>query len=398
MDTKRLDSLFSSWKKKHLLTRKDALKMDRNWLTYIFGIPVGLIFFAIAYIVTDSIYSSVHFPISIACGVVFLLLFIQMFSDKHFYKDRVELYRLWGLVKHKYYYTDLERIVHSSFYDYNSAAWIKRLSVSFKDYSFNWNTDNTSKTKFDCLTKLFACFRPHFTNLLYYEQMAKLLAYVTTLKKDYTYQNEESQCALKYLEKMSGNTSYDYKKDFLLWTKKYNKQRQNNEYFNLCISIVQNKGVFYDDRLELLSKLFECAYASDGMVDEEELDCLFNIAYYLCIKEWDFLSLKYRFETENQSKYQRKGTENAQQRERCQSVYSNRLREAYKLLSLKTDATMEEVKSAYRTQVKTCHPDTLSPTATATEREEATIRFRTITEAYEFLCGELCAEPVSVAK
>ena len=134
------------------------------------------------------------------------------------------------------------------------------------------------------------------------------------------------------------------------------------------------------------------------MVDEEELDCLFNIAYYLCIKEWDFLSLKYRFETENQSKYQRKGTENAQQRERCQSVYSNRLREAYKLLSLKTCATMGEVKTAYRTQVKTCHPDTLPPTATEAEREEAAIRFRSLTEAYDFLCEELVAEPVSVAR
>ena len=59
---------------------------------------------------------------------------------------------------------------------------------------------------------------------------------------------------------------------------------------------------------------------------------------------------------------------------------------------------MEEVKSAYRTQVKTCHPDTLPPNAKDSEREEASIRFRMITEAYDFLCAELAAEPVSVAR
>ena len=84
--------------------------------------------------------------------------------------------------------------------------------------------------------------------------------------------------------------------------------------------------------------------------------------------------------------------------EHYQQVCSNRKQEAYSLLELKQGATMEEVKRAYRTLVKSCHPDTLPPTATDGEREEATIRFRTITEAYDFLCAELCAEPVCVAR
>ena len=74
------------------------------------------------------------------------------------------------------------------------------------------------------------------------------------------------------------------------------------------------------------------------------------------------------------------------------------MQEAFSLLNLRPDATLEEVKSAYRTLVKTCHPDTLPPTAKDSEREEASIRFRSLTEAYDFLCAELCAEPVSVAK
>ena len=150
----------------------------------------------------------------------------------------------------------------------------------------------------------------------------------------------------------------------------------------------------YDGRLALLSHLFECAYASEEMVDVVEQDRLFRIAYYFRIKEWDFLSLKYSFEA---MKQKRNGTENARQQERYQSVYSNRLKEAYKILGLNEKASMEEVKSAYRTLVRTCHPDTLPPTAKDKEREEATIRFRTITEAYDFLCEELRKERVVVS-
>ena len=84
--------------------------------------------------------------------------------------------------------------------------------------------------------------------------------------------------------------------------------------------------------------------------------------------------------------------------ERYRSVCASRKREAFNLLGLKADATLEEVKSAYRTLVKSCHPDTLPPTATEAEREEASQRFRTITEAYDFLCAELVAEPVSVTR
>ena len=150
--------------------------------------------------------------------------------------------------------------------------------------------------------------------------------------------------------------------------------------------------------MALLSHLFECAYVSEEMVDVVELDRLSRIAYYFRIREWDFLSLKYSFEAMKQQRGRRNGTENAQQRERYQSAYSNRMKEAYKILGLNEKATLEEVKTAYRTQVKTCHPDTLPPTAKDSEREEALIRFRTITEEYDFLCEELVVEPVSVAK
>jgi curved DNA-binding protein CbpA len=253
------------------------------------------------------------------------------------------------------------------------------------------------------LTQLFSCFKSSFVNQLYYDQMVKLFAYVITLKDDPQYQSVETQFAEKSISELSRGR-YDGRSALSDEKKRYNNFRrrkalpQEMGYVNVCLSILKNKGVDYTDRMELLSHLFECAYASDGMVDDDEWFYLSQIAYYLCIKEWDLLSLKYRFETQKQAKGHRQEQENTQQRERYRSVCSSRKREAYKLLNLKENAPLEEVKSAYRTQVKTCHPDTLPPTATDSEREEAAIRFRAVTEAYDFLCAELAAEPVSVTK
>ena len=399
MDKERLDSLFASWKKKDLLTRRGSLKVGRSMAPFLIGVPLGFFIFGITCGMMAEL--DVHFSIPIACGVSSFLLFVQLFSVKHFYKDRVELFYLWGLIKRRHYYTDLNKIVHDNYYDSDSNRWVKTLSVSFKDWSFYMGSEFSSKTRFDCLTQLFSCFRSLFVNKMYEEQMGKLFAYVVTLKDDPQYQKEESQCALKYLSEVCKNSSAP--NAFVSQKNRYNAYRRTNTlpadygYISICLDILQNKGVCYADRLNLLSALFECAYASDGKVDDEELECLSHIAYYFCVKEWDFLSLKYRFESEQQTKNQRKGTEDAQQRERCQAAYSSRLREAYKILELKENATLEEVKAAYRTQVKTCHPDTLPPTAMASEREEATIRFRTITEAYDFLSLELNMERVVVS-
>ena len=237
----------------------------------------------------------------------------------------------------------------------------------------------------------------------YYTDMIRLFANMICLRMGDSYQDAGYQCLMKYLSE-SAFHKYDYTHDLSEQIERFRGLRakgsvpSKDSFVNISLSIVENKGSDYADRLELLSHLFECAYASDGLVDEEELNRLSRIAFYLCIKDWDFLSLRYRFETEKQSRERQSGEENARQRERCQFSYSNRKREAYNLLGLKLDAPLEEVKTAYRTQVKSCHPDTLPPTAKDSEREEAAIRFRAVTEAYDFLCAELSVEPVSVAR
>ena len=369
----------------------------------------------------------------------------------YYYKDRLELRHFRGLWKKTYYYWTIKRI----------ACRESSCTVIFRDYEW-WVVDPDLvdffrtcfpdlcyvdpicyKEEYEGEIRRFAnriCFKTlpecreetlqsvltYFSNSKYvsydykcdlssrvgqimplkqryYTDMIRLFANMICLRMGDSYQDAGYQCLLKYLSE-SAFRKYDYTHDLSVQIERFRGFRAKGSvpskdgFVNISLSIVENKGSDYADRLELLSHLFECAYASDGLVDEEELNRLSRIAFYLCIKDWDFLSLRYRFETEKRSRERRNGEENARQRERCQFSYSSRKREAYNLLGLKLDAPLEEVKTAYRTQVKSCHPDTLPPTATIKEREDASQRFRTITEAYDFLCAELTAEPVSVAR
>ena len=314
-----------------------------------------------------------------------------------FHKDYLVVSTGWIGPKEKCFYSDIKSIT-CSYLDKKEF----RLRILLKGREKPVELKDSPKLG-DVLHLLGSAFQPIFVNEPLCEDMLRLYADMITLGRDPKSQQDGLQCAMKYFSEPKYK-DYDYTRRLTELVDTFNQYRAqkrmpgSEDYINRCLSILKNKGVDYGARLDLLSHLFECAYASEEMVDVVELDRLSHIAYYFRIKEWDFLSLKYSFEAMKQQRGRRNGTENAQQRERYQSAYSNRLREAYKILGLDEKATLEEVKSAYRTQVKTCHPDTLPPTATETEREEASIRFRTITEAYDFLCEELVVEPVSVTK
>ncbi|MBR4714523.1 MAG: DnaJ domain-containing protein [Paludibacteraceae bacterium] len=400
MDSEKIERLFESWRKKKMLTKSGALRVRSNLMYALGGLLLcpGFYFFFLQKLGGPLVAG----VLAVLCYLVGMLLF----PTHDFHKDRMELTYLWGLFRRKYYYTDIEGARHSSYYNQKSHAWVRAIYIRFSNHMYSVEEQPSSKSKFDALARLLSSgFKPLFVSELYYNKMVRLFANVIALKEDPQYQFVETQCALKYLSESKYHI-YDYRDDLSEQIDQYNKYRRKNNlpaemnYVNVCLSIMQDKSADYADRLELLTHLFECAYASDGSVDDEELDYLSRIAYYFCIKDWDLLSLKYQFEAVKQEQYagQTESDAYAKQRERYRSVCTSRKREAFNLLGLKTDASLEEVKSAYRAQVKTCHPDTLPPTATEAEREEASQRFRTITEAYDFLCAELSAEPVSVAR
>ncbi len=417
MDTAKIENIFKEWQSKSYLTRMGAYKcrlrsgVSGSVLSMsTFAIVIIFVYFFIDLFPRESLV----FILTIV-GVVWVSSIVLglsiLWPTLYFYKDRMVESKFFGLFKKSYQYTDLEEITCEQITYKNKSGSVDHfmsLNIKVGEKTFVIYGDSVMKSQFGRLSRFFtSCFKPIFVNQVFFEYMVALFANLIVLKKPEPDYSVARTAALKYFSE-SKYSRFDYEKqldscldDLLYYEIRGGRKIRTRSYYNYedyCYRIMKAPGVDYADRLDLLAHLFECAYASDNMVDNVELKRLSRIAYWLCIKDWDFLSLKYHFEAEKQAEAEQKKTEDAQQRERYQTVCSNRMREAYKMLGLREKASLEEVKSAYRKLVKVCHPDTLPPTAQDSEREEASIRFRMITEAYDFLCAELCAEPVSVAR
>lgn len=123
----------------------------------------------------------------------------------------------------------------------------------------------------------------------------------------------------------------------------YGRERANNAFklFNgiikkeisvrqVCIQIRQHMS--HASRLQLLHFLFGIAKA-DEFVTASEIDEIKKIAGYLYINPHDFESIK--------------------------NMFYNASDNAYKILEIRKDATIPEIKKAYRKMVKKFHPDKL---------------------------------------
>ena len=108
-------------------------------------------------------------------------------------------------------------------------------------------------------------------------------------------------------------------------------------------------------RLQLLHFLFGIAKA-DGMVTENEVNQIFTIAGYLGISSRDFESIK--------------------------AMFYNSSDNAYKILEITKSATIDEVKTAYRTMAKKYHPDRVMHLGEE-HRKGAEEKFRQVQQAYE---------------
>ena len=332
----------------------------------------------------------------------------RFFTDRmeapYFYNDRMVSFPSLPIYRKSFYYSDLKEVVYGG-----RGSKKPRLRITFKGKNKTFVIKE--EPGLSRLLYLFgSAFKPIFINEPFYEDMLRLFADVITLRSDSQYQSEGLQCALRYFSE-SKYRDLDYQRKLTEQVDSFRQYREggrspNREHFidrcmsEKCKSVVDNAGVDYADRLDLLTHLFECAYASDGKMDDEEIARLSVYGGFLCVDDWDVISLMYAFEAGTHSVgWAKEKKENEhQRRSHYQTTRSNRMEKAYGLLRLPLDASLEEVKSAYRAQVKTCHPDTLPSTATDGERAAASIRFRTITEAYDFLCAVLSAEPVSVTK
>ncbi|MCB0444513.1 MAG: TerB family tellurite resistance protein [Gelidibacter sp.] len=151
----------------------------------------------------------------------------------------------------------------------------------------------------------------------------------------------------------------------------YGKDRANNA-FKLFKNINQQhiptrqvcqqiqQMMDHPSRLQLLHFLFGIAKA-DGLVTEDEAKQIFTISGYLGISARDFESIK--------------------------AMFYNSSDNAYKILDITKDATVDEIKAAYRKMAKKYHPDKVIHLGEE-HRKGAEEKFRQVQEAYERLQKE----------
>ncbi|NRA93680.1 MAG: TerB family tellurite resistance protein [Psychroserpens sp.] len=126
----------------------------------------------------------------------------------------------------------------------------------------------------------------------------------------------------------------------------------------VCLQIKQMMD--HSSRLQLLHFLFGIAKA-DGMVTEAEVKQIYTIAGYLGISAKDYESIKAMF-------YDSSGN-------------------AYKILEIDKNATVEEIKKAYRKMAKKYHPDKVIHLGEE-HKKGAEEKFRQVQKAYENIQNE----------
>ncbi len=135
--------------------------------------------------------------------------------------------------------------------------------------------------------------------------------------------------------------------------------KQNIPLHQVCLQIRQMMN--HASRLQLIHFLFGIASA-DGAVSESEVSTIQTIANYLGISHLDFESIKAMFY---------RSTDNA-----------------YKILEIEKDASIDEIKAAYRKMAKKYHPDKVTHLGEE-HRKGAEEKFKEVQKAYDELQKQL---------
>lgn len=135
--------------------------------------------------------------------------------------------------------------------------------------------------------------------------------------------------------------------------------KQNVSLRPVCLQIRQMMD--HPSRLQLIHFLFGIAKA-DGTVTQDEERQIYTMAGYLGISSKDYESIK--------------------------AMFYNSRDNAYKILEIDKDATVDEIKRAYRKMAKKYHPDRVVHLGKE-HRAGAEEKFRQVQEAYEQLQKEL---------
>jgi DnaJ like chaperone protein len=130
------------------------------------------------------------------------------------------------------------------------------------------------------------------------------------------------------------------------------------------------------EKLTMLQFLFELA-ATDGIVNQAEMDTIWFISRGMGISDHDFESLKAMFFS-----WQGNVGGNGRSSSNYRPARNNNIENDYKILEVLPSASDEEVKKAYRRQAMKHHPDKVNHLGDEI-RKVAEERFAKLNESYE---------------
>lgn len=135
----------------------------------------------------------------------------------------------------------------------------------------------------------------------------------------------------------------------------FNQAIKNQEISAQRIGLLFQLKASYEVRLQVIHFLFGIAKA-DGAVSSSEVEKIQEIANYMNIGANDFSSIKAQFFKEADT--------------------------AYKILGIEKNASIAQIKKAYRSMAKKYHPDKVAQLG-ETHQKMATEKFKKVQEAYE---------------
>lgn len=327
------------------------------------------------------------FLVMLAIGVAAISLIVKithiMRSKMSLYPDRISYHWFPFLKKKEILYSDISKIEVKT----------KKVIDTVSKHKVKIFSQNGTTISFDTKEienkNIFSFFRSIFRtkvidnddfNMSYNSDVCCILSICAKLLKEdnteqYAYTEEKGMVTDYILSNyFMGNEKFRKKVE-----ERFNSLISSNkkQYHNPIRQILINGKMRYEERLSLFDLFFSLAYMSNG-VNQAELKNLYIIARHLLIHEWDLINLEYKYECRKQ--------EQKTEGQTAPSPASNiLLNKAYEVLGLKSDATIDDIKNAYRRMAKECHPDTLPAKCNDDEREIAVARFRAITEAYDVL-------------
>lgn len=213
--------------------------------------------------------------------------------------------------------------------------------------------------------------------------LEKSLIYIfaCTMSADNKVTKNELSVVKRYLLRKYGEAKA---KELLLLLRDVLKSSNSVDIRPYCLKI--NQTYLYQERLNLLSSLFQICVA-DGMICDNEADLLQLYARFTRIRNIDFYQMQnyytYGFDwkenQDNRSRYKQRQNESQNaQKPKTDKAW------AYKILGLPNNASEKEIKKAYRQLAQQYHPDKQTGSSDE-EIKNATEKFREINEAYEIL-------------